>query len=306
MAPEVRAGSEASGRVATTATDVYMLGGLAYELLTAGPPPFHWLLGNTQLLVQRLASADPDEIPSTDVMLPGLLHKSVQEAAELDRKPIPWCVRADATAGSAGRLEEVKELMASCLALRPEDQPRVQDLHRCMAALQAAEARATGSTGHGRPAAAAPQAESPGRRCTRPSIVRLDVQSAYLLVAERLLLSLGAALWWDPLQSWLLVVQQERTASMLLAPSLRTQVGLCVGRCCRSRVLFFLWTTPGRCSCACVCACECTGPTVTELVLLAALQAEGLSDALQDAVAGAVGDAAVVRCAAAASRYFML
>ena len=43
-----------------------------------------------------------------------------------------------------------------------------------------------------------------------------------------------------------------------------------------------------------VCASVCVGPTVTELVLLVALQAEGLSDALQDAVAGAIGDAALI------------
>ena len=139
MAPEVRAGNPAAGTVASFASDVYMLGGLVYELLTAGTPPFHWLLGNTQLLGQRLASADPVEVPGTDVALPGLLHKSVLEAAELDRKPIPWCVRADTTLGSAGRLEGVKGLMASCLALRPEDRPKLQDLHRSVTVLLAPE-----------------------------------------------------------------------------------------------------------------------------------------------------------------------
>ncbi len=152
-APEVRSGSEASGRVVTTASDVYMVGGFTYELLTAGTPPFHWLAGNTQLLVQRLTSADPVDIPDTDVTVPGLLHKNVLEAAELSRKPIPWCVQADATPGSAGRLEEVKGLMASCLALSPEDRPKLPDLHRTVTALQAAEAaeaRAVGSAGLGR------------------------------------------------------------------------------------------------------------------------------------------------------------
>jgi len=160
IAPEVRAGSEDSGRVVTTASDVYMVGGFTYELLTAGTPPFHWLGGNTQLLVQRLTSADPVEIPDTDVTVPGLLHKNVLEAAELSRKPIPWCVQADATLGSAGRLAEVKGLMAACLALSPEDRPKLPDLHRSVTVLQAAEAaeaRATGSTGGGRPAAAAPR-----------------------------------------------------------------------------------------------------------------------------------------------------
>jgi hypothetical protein len=155
-APEVRAGSEASGRVVTTASDVYMVGGFTYELLTAGTPPFHWLSRNAQLLIERLTSAGPVEIPGTDVVVSGLLHKSVLEAAELDRKPISWCVQADATPGSAGRLEEVKVLMASCLALSPEDRPKLPDLHRSVTALQAAEAaeaRAAGSAVSGRPAA---------------------------------------------------------------------------------------------------------------------------------------------------------
>ena len=40
--------------------------------------------------------------------------------------------------------------------------------------------------------------------------------------------------------------------------------------------------------------CTLAGPTVTELALLVTLQAEGLSEALQDAVAGAIGEAAVI------------
>jgi hypothetical protein len=87
--------------------------------------------------------------------VPGLLHKNVLEAAEVDRKPIPWCVQADATPGSAGRLAEVKGLMTSCLSLSPEERPKLPDLHRSVTVLQAAEAaeaRAAGSTGHGRPA----------------------------------------------------------------------------------------------------------------------------------------------------------
>jgi hypothetical protein len=153
-APEVRAGSEASGRVVTTASDVYMVGGFAYELLTAGTPPFHWLSRNAQLLIERLTSAGTVRVAGVREPVPGLLHKNVFEAAELDAEPITWCVRADATPGSAGRLAEVKDLMTSCLALSPQDRPKLPDLHRSVTVLQAAEAaevRAAGTGYHGPP-----------------------------------------------------------------------------------------------------------------------------------------------------------
>jgi hypothetical protein len=146
-APEVRAGSEARGRVVTTASDVYMVGGFLYELLTAGTPPFHWLSRVPQLLIERLTSADPVEVPGADVTVPSLLHKNVLEGADLDRKAIPWCVQADGAPGSAGRLAEVKALMTSCLALSPQDRPKLRDLHHRVTALllaEVAEARAVG------------------------------------------------------------------------------------------------------------------------------------------------------------------
>jgi hypothetical protein len=153
-APEVRAGMAIRSAVVTAASDVYMVGGLAYELLTAGVPPFHWLARNAQLLFERLTSADPVEIPGTDVVVPGLLHKNVLEAAVLDRNPIPWCVQADSTPGSVARLEEVKGLMTSCLALSPEDRLKLPELHRRVVDLllaEAAEVRATGSVRAGPP-----------------------------------------------------------------------------------------------------------------------------------------------------------
>jgi hypothetical protein len=156
MAPEVRAGSEARGRVVATASDVYMVGGFTYELLTAGKTPFEWVLGSKLLLVellrQRLTSCEPVD-NGTD-LVPGLLYKNMLEAAEMDRKPIPWCVQADATPGSAGRLVEVKGLMTSCLALSPEDRPKLPELHRSVTALhvaEVAEVRAAGTGHHGPP-----------------------------------------------------------------------------------------------------------------------------------------------------------
>ena len=51
---------------------------------------------------------------------------------------------------------------------------------------------------------------------------------------------------------------------------------------------------PRGCSCVRVCASVCAGPTVTEFLLLETAASFGLSDALQDAVAGAIGDAALI------------
>ena len=138
-APEVRAGSEATGRVATVESDVYMVGGLAYELLTGGTTPFHWLLGHPQLLAQRLLTADPVEVPDC-LTVPGLLHVNVLEALSIGKRPVPWCVQADGTPGSAGRLEELKGVVAQCLAKEPGDRPKLPALLATLEDLQGKEA----------------------------------------------------------------------------------------------------------------------------------------------------------------------
>ncbi len=129
----MRAGSAMTGGVvATVESDVYMMGSLAYELLTGGTRPFHWLCSNPQLLAQRLTSADP--VVTTDGETPdgapvqGLLRTNVFEALELSKQSVPWCVRADDTPGSAGRLEELKGLVTQCLSVDPGARPTVQAL----------------------------------------------------------------------------------------------------------------------------------------------------------------------------------
>jgi hypothetical protein len=152
-APEVRAGSEATGRVATVESDVYMVGGLAYELLTGGTTPFHWLLGNPQLLAQRLVSASPVEIPDCDATVPGLLHLNVLEALAAGKRAVPWCVQADGTPGSAGRLEELKGVVGECLAREPGVRPKLPALLATLEDLQereVAETRAVDTPGGGR------------------------------------------------------------------------------------------------------------------------------------------------------------
>jgi serine/threonine protein kinase len=128
-APEVCAGNTEAGTVATTASDVYMVGGFLYELLTSGTPPFHWLMDNLPLLSLRRASRGPVAVPGLrGVTAPGLLGKGVLEVAEEDGEPIPWRVRVDGSPGSAGRLEAVKALLAQCLAAEPGARPKVPAL----------------------------------------------------------------------------------------------------------------------------------------------------------------------------------
>jgi hypothetical protein len=137
--------------VATVESDVYMVGSLAYELLTGGTPPFHWLLSNPQLLTQRLVSTDPVDIPDS-APVPGLLHANVLEALALSKRPVPWCVQANGTPGSAGRLEELKVVMGECLAKEPGLRPKLPTLFATLEDLlgrEAAEGREVGSTGGG-------------------------------------------------------------------------------------------------------------------------------------------------------------
>ena len=149
-APEVCAGSVEAGTVATTASDVYMVGGFLYELLTSGTPPFHWLatdLESSLLLGRRRATADRVPIPGLRSGLPGLLGKSVLEVAEEDGEPIPWRVRVDGSLGSAGRLEAVKALLVQCLAAEPGARPKALTLLATVNDLLVAETGEVRATG---------------------------------------------------------------------------------------------------------------------------------------------------------------
>jgi hypothetical protein len=130
-APEVCSGTAVDSTPATTASDVYMVGGLAYELLTGGTPPFHWLATDIAAalnLGKRRATAGRVEFPGVRGGLLGLLGKSVLEVAEDDGEPIPWRVRAEGTPGGPGRLAELKALLEQCLAAEPEVRPKLPAL----------------------------------------------------------------------------------------------------------------------------------------------------------------------------------
>jgi hypothetical protein len=125
----VCAGSLEEGTLATTASDVYMVGGLAYELLTAGITPFHWLVEHPLLFTRRRASRDPVAVPGLPgVMASGLYGKSVLEVAAVDGIGIPWCVRVDGSPGSPERLEALKAVVVQCFAEEPGRRPKVAAL----------------------------------------------------------------------------------------------------------------------------------------------------------------------------------
>ncbi len=132
---------------ASPASDVYMVGSLAYELLTAGEPPFHWASGNSRLLRERLTSTEPVRVPGTHITLPSLATCNVLEAAAVDGVPIPWCVRVGEMPGSADRLEATKGLMAECLSLDPAVRPTLPLLLSRLRDLLAREEGVAGTGG---------------------------------------------------------------------------------------------------------------------------------------------------------------
>ncbi len=145
MAPEVLTGSFDGGRDVTPASDVYMLGGLMFEVLTGGRHPFHWIPAEV-LLRRRLTPADtllrlPGRAPAS-----GLRDLSVVEAARADGVPMEWKVAPasglddDAvSAASAARFLDVVALMEHCLDAEPSRRPSVSSLQRRLMALIAAE-----------------------------------------------------------------------------------------------------------------------------------------------------------------------
>ncbi len=119
------------GTLATVPSEVYLLGGLLYELLTAGHEPYHWLLDDADLFLARLRSAALVPIPGAPGHgLPGLQGKNTLEAAVIDGVPVPWTVEADyrGPGESADLLEEAKGLVEACLQQDPAARPTLDRL----------------------------------------------------------------------------------------------------------------------------------------------------------------------------------
>lgn len=134
-----------------------MLGGLLYELLTAGHVPYHWLLGNTELLRARLVSAAP--VPILGAPGPGaagLKGKNVLEAAVIDGVAVPWKVRIGASPASTTRLDETKALVEACLRQDPAARPKLDALSSSLEHLCAGEPLTTEPSG-GAPSDPAPR-----------------------------------------------------------------------------------------------------------------------------------------------------
>jgi hypothetical protein len=123
-----------------------MLGGLLYELLTAGHPPYHWLLGNVELLLARLRSSVPVRVPGISVGASGLWGKGVVAAAREDGEPVPWWVRVGPHAASM--LKEAQDLVSVCCAADPEARITMRGLADALESLGAR--LGGGSEGRGR------------------------------------------------------------------------------------------------------------------------------------------------------------
>ena len=124
-AVQVVEGSHTDGVEATPAGDVYMLGGLIFEVLTTGLIPFYWM-NDTQLLVQRRRHAAgvqfrPEGTPSVFMGLKGL---SIVEAAALDD--------VDVSTVFSSELEPLVDVMSTCLRANAHERPSLREVKRML------------------------------------------------------------------------------------------------------------------------------------------------------------------------------
>ena len=151
LAPEVLAGLLSGAVIATPASDVYMFGGLMFEVLTGGRQPFYWLPADS-LFVRRTTPVGAKVAVPGVGKLQGLQGVSSVDAAARDGIDVRWSIQVDASSlpDSADRLALLKELMAQCLNGDVHKRPRGSDLlKRLTSLLLREEGRDVGSTGAG-------------------------------------------------------------------------------------------------------------------------------------------------------------
>jgi hypothetical protein len=110
-APETFHHDDAGRQIASVATDVYMLGGLMFEVLTAGRhAPFFWM--STERLI----------------MLRGSSPMNALDVAMAAGVSIPWAiVPGDDWSGAVDGVERLKALMSRCLHADPSRRPSMDD-----------------------------------------------------------------------------------------------------------------------------------------------------------------------------------
>jgi hypothetical protein len=110
-APETFHHDDAGRQIASVATDVYMLGGLMFEVLTAGRhAPFFWLPTERVMVVRATTSIN------------------TIDSATVAGVSIPWAVvSGDDWTGAVDGVERLKALMARCLHVEPSRRPSMDD-----------------------------------------------------------------------------------------------------------------------------------------------------------------------------------
>ena len=134
VAPEVLAGNLKDGVLATPASDVYMLGGLMFEVLTCGLTPFYWL--NPTLMSQRRRQAAGMRFrpPGTLSDVCGLGSLSTLDAAAVDGVEIEWRVGSGGGVYGGG-VPSLLELMGHCLDSDPSKRPLLSAVQSRLQAL---------------------------------------------------------------------------------------------------------------------------------------------------------------------------
>jgi hypothetical protein len=110
-APETFRGDDAGRQIASVQTDVYMLGGLTFEVLTAGRhAPFFWMAGERLIVLRATTSIN------------------TLDSAAAAGVSIPWAiVPGDDWSGSIDGVERLKDLMSRCLHADPSRRPSMDD-----------------------------------------------------------------------------------------------------------------------------------------------------------------------------------